>query len=147
MGKSRKSTIKRFEFYESTTDNGIERGYIRLSNTQCHSDAIMDLSANSYRIFTYMKFRAKGSKIFTYTYENAIEDASISRQIFVKVKAELMANGLIKQLPSNAYSPSKFEFSAEWKNYLSKRRDWFTDERTYKKTQIAKESNHKENPR
>ena len=44
-------------------------------------------------------------------------------------KKELIDNGLIKQLASNAYSPSKFEFSAEWKNYHSKRRDWFTDER------------------
>ena len=120
MGKSRKSTIRKFEFYETITDNGIESGYVRLANTQFHSDAVMDLSANSYRVFTYMKFRAKGNKVFTYTYENAIKDASISRQTFLKVK---------KQLASNAYSTSKFEFSAEWKNYHSKRRDWFTDER------------------
>ena len=120
MGKSRKSTIRKFEFYETITDNGIESGYVRLANTQFHSDAVMDLSANSYRVFTYMKFRAKGNKVFTYTYENAIKDASISRQTFLKVK---------KELASNAYSPSKFEFSAEWKNYHSKRRDWFTDER------------------
>lgn len=129
MGKSGKSTIRKFEFYETITDNGIERGYVRLANTQFHSDAVMDLSANSYRVFTYMKFRAKGNKVFTYTYENAIKDASISRQTFLKVKKELIDNGLIKQLASNAYSPSKFEFSAEWKNYHSKRRDWFTDER------------------
>lgn len=125
MGKSRKSTIRKFEFYETITDNGIESGYVRLANTQFHSDAVMDLSANSYRVFTYMKFRAKGNKVFTYTYENAIKDASISRQTFLKVKKELIDNGLIKQLASNAYSPSKFEFSAEWKNYHSKRRDWF----------------------
>lgn len=129
MGKSRKSTIRKFEFYETITDNGIESGYVRLANTQFHSDAVMDLSANSYRVFTYMKFRAKGNKVFTYTFENAIKDASISRQTFLKVKKELIDNGLIKQLASNAYSPSKFEFSAEWKNYHSKRRDWFTDER------------------
>lgn len=126
MGKSRKSTIRKFEFYETITDNGIESGYVRLANTQFHSDAVMDLSANSYRVFTYMKFRAKGNKVFTYTYENAIKDASISRQTFLKVKKELIDNGLIKQLASNAYSPSKFEFSAEWKNYHSKRRDWFS---------------------
>lgn len=59
MGKSRKSTIRKFEFYETITDNGIESGYVRLANTQFHSDAVMDLSANSYRVFTYMKFRAK----------------------------------------------------------------------------------------
>lgn len=112
MGKSRKSTIRKFEFYETITDNGIESGYVRLANTQFHSDAVMDLSANSYRVFTYMKFRAKGNKVFTYTYENAINDASISRQTFLKVKKELIDNGLIKQLASNAYSPSKFEFSA-----------------------------------
>lgn len=74
MGKSRKSTIRKFEFYETITDNGIESGYVRLANTQFHSDAVMDLSANSYRVFTYMKFRAKGNKVFTYTYENAIKD-------------------------------------------------------------------------
>ena len=45
-----------------------------------------------------MKFRAKGNKVFTYTYENAIKDASISRQTFLKVKKELIDNGLIKQL-------------------------------------------------
>ena len=73
MGKSRKSTIRKFEFYETITDNGIESGYVRLANTQFHSDAVMDLSANSYRVFTYMKFRAKGNKVFTYTYENAIK--------------------------------------------------------------------------
>ena len=98
MGKSRKSTIRKFEFYETITDNGIESGYVRLANTQFHSDAVMDLSANSYRVFTYMKFRAKGNKVFTYTYENAIKDASISRQTFLKVKKELIDNGLIKQL-------------------------------------------------
>ena len=59
-----------------------------LRNTQFHSDAVMDLSANSYRVFTYMKFRAKGNKVFTYTYENAIKDASISRQTFLKVKKD-----------------------------------------------------------
>ena len=48
MGKSRKSTIRKFEFYETITDNGIESGYVRLANTQFHSDAVMDLSANSY---------------------------------------------------------------------------------------------------
>ena len=74
MGKSRKSTIRKFEFYETITDNGIESGYVRLANTQFHSDAVMDLSANSYRVFTYIKFRAKGNKVFTYTYENAIKD-------------------------------------------------------------------------
>lgn len=132
MRKSRKSKIKKFEFYETTTDSGIESGYIRLANTQFHTDAVMDLSANSYRVFTYMKFRAKGGKAFTYTYANAIKDASISRQTFLKVKRELIDSGLIKQLASNAYSPSKFEFSAEWKNYHSKRRDWFTDERISK---------------
>ena len=68
MGKYRKSTIRKFEFYETITDNGIESGYVRLANTQFHSDAVMDLSANSYRVFTYMKFRAKGNKVFTYTY-------------------------------------------------------------------------------
>ena len=47
MGKSRKSTIRKFEFYETITDNGIESGYVRLANTQFHSDAVMDLSANS----------------------------------------------------------------------------------------------------
>ena len=70
MGKSRKSTIRKFEFYETITDNGIESGYVRLANTQFHSDAVMDLSANSYRVFTYMKFRAKGNKVFTYTYKS-----------------------------------------------------------------------------
>ena len=50
MGKSRKSTIRKFEFYETITDNGIESGYVRLANTQFHSDAVMDLSANSYNI-------------------------------------------------------------------------------------------------
>ena len=50
MGKSRKSTIRKFEFYETITDNGIESGYVRLANTQFHSDAVMDLSANSYII-------------------------------------------------------------------------------------------------
>lgn len=98
MGKSRKSTIRKFEFYETITDNGIESGYVRLANTQFHSDAVMDLSANSYRVFTYMKFRAKGNKVFTYTYENAIKDASISRQTFLKVKKELIDNGLIKTI-------------------------------------------------
>lgn len=34
MRKSRKSKIKKFEFYETTTDSGIESGYIRLANTQ-----------------------------------------------------------------------------------------------------------------
>ena len=90
MRKSRKSKIKKFEFYETTTDSGIESGYIRLANTQFHTDAVMDLSANSYRVFTYMKFRAKGGKAFTYTYANAIKDASISRQTFLKVKRELL---------------------------------------------------------
>ena len=123
------STKMNFEFYETITDYGIESGYVRLANTQFHSDAEMDLSANSYRVFSYMKFRAKGNKVFTYTYENAINDASKMRQKFLKVKIELIDNGLLKQLASNAYSTSKFEFSAEWKNYHSKRRDWFTDER------------------
>ena len=31
MGKSRKSTIRKFEFYETITDNGIESGYVRLA--------------------------------------------------------------------------------------------------------------------
>ena len=73
MGKSRKSTIRKFEFYETITDNGIESGYVRLANTQFHSDAVMDLSANSYRVFTYMKFRAKGNKVFTYTSSGAFD--------------------------------------------------------------------------
>lgn len=41
MGKSRKSTIRKFEFYETITDNGIESGYVRLANTQFHSDAVI----------------------------------------------------------------------------------------------------------
>ena len=57
MGKSRKSTIRKFEFYETITDNGIESGYVRLANTQFHSDALMDLSANSYRVI--LPFRTK----------------------------------------------------------------------------------------
>ena len=140
MGKSRKSTIRKFEFYETITDNGIESGYVRLANTQFHSDAVMDLSANSYRVFTYMKFRAKGNKVFTYTYENAIKDASISRQTFLKVKKELIDNGLIKQLASNAYSPSKFEFRIT----IAKGEIGLQMNVSVKMLR-AKESNHKEN--
>lgn len=33
MGKSRKSTIRKFEFYETITNNGIESGYVRLANS------------------------------------------------------------------------------------------------------------------
>ena len=45
MGKSRKSTIRKFEFYETITDNGIESGYVRLANTQFHSDAVINQRA------------------------------------------------------------------------------------------------------
>lgn len=51
MGKSRKSTIRKFEFYETITDNGIESGYVRLANTQFHSDAVISVISLIINLF------------------------------------------------------------------------------------------------
>ena len=49
-----------------------------------------------------------------------------SEQLFVRVET------VMHDLQISRPFASKFEFSAEWKNYHSKRRDWFTDERISK---------------
>ena len=127
-----KKNIVPFQFYESKSSNGTERNYVRLTNSQGNSDAILDLSANAFRIFVYMKFRAKGKCEFFYTYENGTTDASISRQTYKNVVDELERVGLIERLPTNMYSASKYKFSDKWKNYKSPRRDMLTGKRKAK---------------
>ena len=134
MAKRKKNSVIPFLPYESKSKNGTEKGYIRLTPSQFHSDAVKDLSANAYRIFVSMKFRAKGHREVIYTHECAREDASISRQTFINVVEELTKMMLIKRIPTHAFAPSRFEFIEEWKNYNSPRRDCITGERNPKKT-------------
>ncbi len=129
MSKRTRSTLTPFLCFESKSKSGKEKGYIRLTPSQFYSDAVMDLSANAYRVFVYMKFRSKGKREVIYTYENATQDASISRQTFIKVIDELIQMNLIERLPTNAYAPSKFQFVEGWKTYYSSRRDLLTGER------------------
>lgn len=140
MARKKKSSVVPFQPYESKSQNGTERGYIRLTPSQFHSDAVMDLSPNAFRIFVSMKFRSKGHREVIYTYENAGEDASISRQTFLNVLDELTRMKLIKRIPTHAYAPSMFEFIEEWKSYYSPRRDLITGKRNPKK----KNSNRKQ---
>ena len=129
MPKRTGSAVTPFSPYESKSKSGKEKGYIRLTPSQFYSDAVMDLSANAYRVFVYMKFRSRGNREVIYTYENATQDASISRQTFVKVIDELIGMNLIERLPTNAYAPAKFQFVEGWKTYYSTRRDLLTGER------------------
>ena len=133
MARKKKSSVVPFQPYESRSQNGTERGYIRLTPSQFHSDAVMDLSPNAFRIFVSMKFRSKGHREVIYTYDHATEDASISRQTFLNVLEELMRMKLIKRIPTHAYAPSRFEFIEEWKSYYSPRRDFITGKRNPKK--------------
>lgn len=129
MSKKKGSALTPFLYYESKSKSGKEKGYIRLTPSQFYSDAVMDLSANAHRVLICMKFQAKGNREFIYTYENATQDASISRQTFVKVIDELIQMKLIERIPTKAYAPSKFQFVEGWKTYHSPRRDLLTGDR------------------
>lgn len=133
MATKKKNSLKPFELYESRSRSGYEKGYVRLTPSQFHSDSILDLSSNAFRIYIMMKFQARGHIEFIYTYDQAIKDTSISRQTYRRVIDELVNMGLIEELPRNVYAPLKFRFSIKWKNYVSDRRDIYTGERYVRK--------------
>ncbi|MBR1815242.1 MAG: hypothetical protein IJ763_10955 [Lachnospiraceae bacterium] len=55
----RKDTIVLFKPYESRSPNGNEKGYVRITPSLFHSDAVRDINYASFKIYLDMRFVAE----------------------------------------------------------------------------------------
>lgn len=124
----RKDTIVLFKPYESRSPNGNEKGYVRITPSLFHSDAVRDINYASFKIYLDMRFVASGNTMVIYTQELAHKNLGVCKGTYVNAIKELKNVGLIKALPRACYSPARYEFISDWQKYSSRKRDCLSDD-------------------
>lgn len=117
---SRKKSIKYtpFKLWESSSPNGYERRYIRLSNTQMVSKAMKSLSPSAFRVYVNMRLESAGKMEFQFPFHKY--RSYMSRPTFIKAVKELEEKGFIETIEHNANlrKANKYRFSDAWKQYI-----------------------------
>ena len=141
MAHSKKSEPTKFKPYETRNLNGIEKGYMRLTESLHYSDAVRDLSNLEYRIFMDMKHKSKGHDEVIYTQNMAMEGTGCCKESYKTSITKLEKVGLIKRQPRSAFSASSYRFSDKWHEYVSPRRDALTGKLVKKKSRTEFQPN------
>ena len=141
VARSKKREPTKFKPYETRNPNGLEKGYMRLTESLHYSDAVKDLSDLEYRIFMDMKHTAKGHDEVVYTQKMAMEATGCCKQTFKTVMCTFERVGLIERLPRSAYEGTLIRFSAKWHEYVSPRRDALTGKIVKKKSRTKFQPN------
>lgn len=136
MGRIRKSEPTRFKPYETRNPNGLETGYMRITESLHNSDAIKDLTNLEYRIFMNMKHTAKGHDEVAYTQQMAIDATGCCKDTYTSTMITLEKVGLVEKKPRSAFGGSVFRFSSKWHDYASPCRDALTGKYIKKKTKL-----------
>ncbi len=104
-----------FKIWETTKDDGYEKRYIRMGNSQMVHPVINNLTHMSYRVYTYMKLESGGKVEFIFP--RSKWKKFISPGGFQTAKKELCKSGLIQVVQSNANlrKPNVYRFTTVWK--------------------------------
>ena len=107
-----------FKPWESTKFDGIEKRYIRLSDTQLMSTAMKKLKPLSFKIYIYMRIESAGRKDFKFPHGVYNKKLKIcSKQGFQNALKDLQQNGFIevKEHNKNLRIANVYSFSDKWK--------------------------------
>lgn len=118
MGRPKKVP---FSPWQTEKNDGIEKRYIRLGNSQMLHPATLGLKPTSYRIYTYMLLESGGAKYFEFPYSKFKK--LCSKQGFQNAIQELVEKGFIDIVERNKIlrEPNKYAFSERWKDlYITK---------------------------
>ncbi len=122
----RKNTIVAFKPYETRSLSGSEKGYLRLTKSLWNADALKDIPRSAVLMYIDMRILANGHDEVIYTQANAYQSLLVSKETYSKSITELIRVGLIKKKPRSCYAPNSFEFSSDWRGYISEKRDPLT---------------------
>lgn len=112
-GAKAKAYNSRFKTYEGKkpTDR-----HIRLTKDMMMNESFFKLSANAFKLYSYMKLWASGQETFKYSI--SLSKKLMSAPTFERAKTELITSGFIEQ--PNLYSArdkretGEFIFSSKW---------------------------------
>ena len=112
MGRTKKTP---FPPWQTLKQDGIEKRYVRLANTQLCDNVMNKLSNAAFRVYVHMLLESEGKREFTFPASKY--EKFTTKPTFQKAKKELIAAGFIveKQNNSNLRKPNVYEFSDEWK--------------------------------
>ncbi len=109
--------IKKTPFppWQTLKQDGIEKRYVRLANTQLCASAMNNLSNTAFRVYVHMLLESEGKREFTFPVSKYKKFTT--KPTFQKAKEELIAAGFIveRQNNSNLRKANVYEFSDEWK--------------------------------
>lgn len=104
-----------FPPWQTRTDDGIEKRYVRLGNSQLLDEAFKreNLSHAAFRIYVNMLLEAGGKREFTFShrkYSRIVSDGG-----FQSAKNELIEKGLIEVAEAYRTRSNVYRFSEGWK--------------------------------
>ena len=104
-----------FPPWTTTTENGIEKKYIRVGITLLQSESFLKLSDKAKTLYLYMLFESGGHMEFKFPWAKAKQICS--KESFQRAKAELIEEGFIveKQNNANRRKANVYAFSTGWK--------------------------------
>ncbi len=116
MGR-KKSNVLPFKPYESTSPDGYENHYIRITNSLFSSDAKRSLTPLAWNLYESMLIEARGHPSVIFSQQMGKESLGCSCNGYTKCIKQLIEKGFIKRKPRSCFSASEYIFSDEWKNY------------------------------
>ncbi len=104
-----------FQPWESKADNGVEKRYIRLGNSQMVSEAMRGLSPSAFKIYCYMRIESAGKQEFRFPH--CKYQSYMSKPTFFRARDELVTQGFIEifQNNRNRRQANVYRFSEKWK--------------------------------
>lgn len=114
---SNKNRKTPFNEWETIYQNGEEKRYMRMGNSQMTHPAFLDLSHPAVNVYIHMKIESGGKRVFEFPYSKY--KVFISKQGFQTAKDELVKSGFIQIAEKNANlrKPNKYRFSTSWKSF------------------------------
>lgn len=110
--------ITAFKPWETMKDNGIEKRYIRLGDSQLVSEAMRALSNSAFRVYVNMRIESAGNQQFKFTFSKY--KSYMTRPTFKKAVKDLEEKGFIDVVEHNANlrKANKYRFSEKWRSYI-----------------------------
>lgn len=116
-----------FAAWESTKPTGIEKRYIRTTDTMMSHAAYRALGDKAWRLYEHMKMESGGKREFTLPYSKIMKIMPISKQGIHAAITELEIVGFVDVVENNANlrKPNLYRFSDRWKQYKAAEKDFW----------------------
>lgn len=104
-----------FPPWQTRSNDGIEKRYIRLGNTLLYSSAFLQLSAKAKEAYIYMLIESAGQREFTLPHSKYTQFSK--KDSFLRAREELEMAGFIDTIQNNGNlrKPNVYRFSDRWK--------------------------------